>query len=235
MASILPAMDPVLVLRHGPNIPAGRLGEVLAEAAVPVATVALDAGGELPDRFDWAAVVSLGGVMGAYQEDRYPFLVAEKRFLRAAAAEGLPVLGICLGCQLLADALGGRAFKADAVEMGVFAPELSEAGRADPVVGRLAGPVLVWHEDTWEPPPGAEVLASSPAHPQAFRRGDVIGIQPHPEVTPEIVAGWVLQAPAHHFEEAGLAPEELLDRVATHDEDSERVARDVFGAWVDGI
>ena len=226
-------MEPVLVLRHGADIPAGYLGDVLADAGAPVVTASLHAGSAVPDHLDWSAVVSLGGEMGAYQEDRYPYLAAEKAFLRKAADAGLPVLGVCLGCQLLADALGGRAYRAPLVEMGVLTPELTPAGAADPVIGRLDGPVLIWHQDTWETPPGAELLARTDRHPMAFRRGSVVAMQPHPEVSPEILAGWLEIAPARHFEEAGMTPAELLAAVEGQREEGEALARRLFGAWVE--
>lgn len=223
------------MLRHGADIPAGYLGDVLGEAGVPVATAAVDAGAPLPEHLDWSGVVSLGGVMGAYQEAAYPFLAGEKRFLRRAADAGLPVLGICLGCQLLADALGGRAFKADEVEMGLLSLELTAAGREDEVIAEMDGPVLVWHEDTWEAPPDAVVLADSDRHPQAFRLNSALGMQPHPEVSPQILAGWLEIAPAHHFEQSGMTPAELAGLVQSHEAESRERAGRMFGAWVDGL
>ena len=88
---------------------------------------------------------------------------------------------------------------------GGLATRLTARGREDPVIGEMDGPVLVWHEDTWELPPGAELLAASDRHPQAFRLGTALGMQPHPEVGPEILAGWLASAPDRHFEESGLS------------------------------
>ena len=123
----------------------------------------------------WAGIVSLGGLMGAYEDERYPWLRAEKRLLADAVSADVPVLGLCLGCQMLADALGGRAYRAPTPELGMLEVDLTDAGRVDPVLRHLDVPVPVWHSDTWELPPGGELLASTPAHPHAFRLGSGVG------------------------------------------------------------
>ncbi len=228
-------MQPVLVLRHGPDVPAGYLGDALDAAGVPVATAALDSGAEVPDHVDWSGVVSLGGEMGAYDEGRYPFLAAEKSFLRKAADAGVPVLGICLGCQLLADALGGRAFRAPVIELGYFPVRLTAAGETDPVVSCLTGPTLVWHQDTWELPPGAELLAESDRYPQAFRLGEVVGIQPHPEASPDITRRWAATEGLDHFAHAGVAKDQLLASHESHRAEGEATAARLFGAWVESL
>ncbi len=205
-------MKPVALLRHGPTIGPGYLGEVLADRGIPAVTVALYSGAPLPDPEDVSAVVSLGGLMGAYEEDRYPYLTAEKAYLRGAVGAGLPVLGICLGCQLLAATLGGRAFRAASAEVAVASIELTAAGRADPVTIHLDGPVLVWHQDTWEPPSGAVVLARTDGYPQAFRLGSALGLQPHPEASPEITAEWIATGGREWLAERGFDSTPLASR-----------------------
>lgn len=225
-------MLPIAVLRHGPDIPAGLLGDALAAAGVPVETVPLYAGAPLPAVGECAAVVSLGGVMGAYDADRYPFLDAERRFLREAVDAGLPVLGICLGCQLLADALGGRAYRAPQIELGYLEVRRTAAGAVDPVVGELDGPTLVWHQDTWDLPPGAELLAETDAYPQAFRLGTAVGIQPHPEATPEIARRWAATEGLDHFERAGVEAERLLGAMNAGEPAAAAMAKRLFGGWL---
>ncbi len=225
-------MKPIAVLRHGADIPAGYLGDTLAAAGVAVETVPLDAGAPLPALADVAAVVSLGGVMGAYDTDRYPFLEGEKRFLRDAVDAGMPVLGVCLGCQLLADVLGGAAYRADAIELGYLEVRRTSAGASDPVVRELDGPTLVWHQDTWDLPPGAELLAETEAYPQAFRLGNALGIQPHPEATPDIARAWAATEGLDHFERAGVDREELLAAMDAGAAAAAAMAKRLFGAWL---
>jgi len=225
-------MKPVLVLTHGYDIPAGYLGDVLADAAIPAETVPLDAGATIPDHVDWSAAVSLGGLMGAYEEERYPYLREEKRYLRDAVAGDMPVLGICLGCQLLADTLGGRAYRAPESEVAVDTVSLTPLGVEDPVVAALNGPTLIWHQDTWELPPDADLLAETDRCPQAFRKGSALGIQPHPEASPEIVKGWIDHGGREWLAERGYDADELLGAVESTRDTSERVGRAVFEAWV---
>ena len=226
-------VDPILVLRHGADIPAGLLGEVLADAGVAVETVPLYAGAGLPDHLGFAAVVSLGGVMGAYDDGAYPFLRDEKRFLAEAVRHDVPVLGICLGSQLLADALGGKAFLADRPEIGMIEVTLTDEGAADPVVSGLRGPVLAWHQDTWDPPPDAALLAVGDDYPQAFRSGTALGIQPHPEATPAILASWIEAHDGRQFAAAEVDAAALLADAEAHGEASAKMARELFAAWLD--
>jgi GMP synthase (glutamine-hydrolysing) len=156
----------------------------------------VEAPGEpVPTRLDGAdGLVVLGGVMDADETDDYPHLLATMDLLRDAADREAPALGICLGAQLAAAALGGRAYPGPAgEELGWTKVELTEAGRADPVTGALAEPaeLFEWHHDTFDPPPGATLLASGAVYPgQAFRLGSVVAVQFHPEVDGPLLAGW---------------------------------------------
>jgi GMP synthase-like glutamine amidotransferase len=137
-------------------------------------------GDVIPDGIEHDGLVVLGGHGAAWDEALEP----EARLMAAYVRAGRPVLGICLGSQLLARGLGGRNFRGPAPEKGVHPVHLSDAGREDPLVRHLDGAEVVhWHEDTFELPPGATRLASSAAYPnQAFRVGDrVYGIQFHIE------------------------------------------------------
>lgn len=223
------------ILENDPIVPAGYLGDLLRDRATPSATIQLHAGDRLPELEQAAAVVLLGGTMGVYDERQYPYLTEEKAFVGAAVAAGIPTLGICLGCQLLAEALGGRAYLAPRVECRFDALDLTSAGSGDSIMASFRkAAVLSWHQDTWDLPPGAELLARSPEYPQAFRLGSALGIQPHPEATPEIVAGWASSpVGAAMLRSVGVAPEELVATLSTNRQESEKTARSFFAGWLD--
>lgn len=142
---------------------------------------------------DYAALVVLGGDQNVCEQDRFPYLTAEIALLREWLAGGRPVLGVCLGAQLLAEATGGRVVRAERRELGWLDVELLPAAREDPVLGfapaRLTA--LQWHSYAVEPPPGAVALARSPVCVQAFRLGRSWGLQFHPEVDRDILDAWI--------------------------------------------
>ncbi|MBT8197226.1 MAG: type 1 glutamine amidotransferase [Acidimicrobiia bacterium] len=221
----------LLILQHNDTVPPGYLGDAIARAGVETTVVDLWAGDPVPSHEGWAGIVSLGGLMGAYDDEEYPWLTTEKAMLRAAVTAGVPVLGICLGCQVLADALGGRAYKAADTEIAFAPVDLTAAGAADPVVGRMTGSVLTWHQDTWDPPPGAEVLATSDRYPQAFRLGSALGLQPHPEAGEEIATGWASEPKgAAMLDRVGVIADELL--AAIRASNPEPMAARLFDAWL---
>ena len=230
-------MKPVVVVQNESDCPAAYLGDALDRRGIEWRVVRLHEGDALPDPSDAAGVAAMGGAMGAYDEDEYPFLAAEKRFLAACAAAGVPVLGICLGCQLLADALGGRAYLADTAEV-TFAPiELTAEGQGDPTVAAFDGrPVIRFHRDTFDLPPDATLLASAGGFAQAFRSGSAIGIQPHPEVTAAILADWLADGDARRMAiDAGTDPDDLVEVFRAATVDVEATAAAIFDAWIDEV
>jgi GMP synthase-like glutamine amidotransferase len=137
------------------------------------------------------ALVVFGGGMNVRDAERLPWLRGEIELLRDAVAGGVPVLGVCLGAQLLAAAAGAEVHRAREPEIGWF--EVRRESGDDPVVGALPErfTAFQWHSYAFEPPAGATVLASSAVCPQAFRAdGRAWGVQFHPEVTPDILAEW---------------------------------------------
>jgi GMP synthase (glutamine-hydrolysing) len=129
--------------------------------------------------------VVMGGPMGAFDDLDHPHLPAERELIAECASRDIPVLGVCLGAQLLAASLGGRVYRGPTLEVGLGTVQLTEDGRRDPVLGP-AGPelaVLHWHQDTFELPDGATLLASSAQYcHQAFRVGMAYGLQFHVEI-----------------------------------------------------
>lgn len=230
-------MKPVLVVSNEVEAPAGYLGGALDRRGIDWRVVRADVGEALPDEATVSGVAVLGGAMGAYDEAAFPFLIDEKRFVRSCVEAGNPVLGICLGSQLLADALGGRAYLAGSPEV-VFAPvEVSDLGQSDSVAAAFVRrPVIRIHRDTFELPPGAALLAAGGGYPQVFRIGSALGIQPHPEVTPDILADWLVGGDARRMAiEAGADPEAIVDAFRLAQPSVEAMAVDVFDAWIDEV
>ena len=149
-----------------------------------------------PDPAGFDMLVVLGGPMGAYEERAYPWLVAEKRFIADAIAAGRKVLGICLGSQLVAEALGGRAHPHTVREVGWIPARLTTAGVYGHVLSVLPETFLAgeWHGDTFDLPEGVKTFAvTDTCENQAFEcaGGRVVGLQFHLEWTPEAIVGLV--------------------------------------------
>ena len=228
-------MKPIAVIEHSPEAPSGYLGDAIAVAQLPSTTIRLHLGESLPDLSEVSAVVSLGGAMGAYEEDVHAFLATEKAHLREAVERDIPVLGICLGGQMLADALGGSAFRADQIEVEFASLHLNDAAMVDPVLQYLKTPVVSFRQDTWEPPPGATVMAMSDRFHHAFRLGSAVAIQSHPEASAAIVASWVEGFGRELLESAGVDPDALLEQIRAAETASELRAGLLFTAWLDEV
>jgi GMP synthase-like glutamine amidotransferase len=148
----------------------------------------------LPGIGQYDALIFLGGPMSV--NDDLPFLRVETEFIRQAVARRQPILGICLGAQLIARALGAAVRRNPVKEIGWYRLACTEAAAGDPLFRELnAETVFHWHGETFDLPPGAELLASSDlCRNQAYRIGErVYAMQFHLEVTPEIVADWCAQ------------------------------------------
>ncbi len=218
-----------LVVENAADDPAGPLGEWLAGAGLRLEVVRPYAGDALPVGLDsYDALVVLGGAMAAYDEDSVAWLGALKGLLREAVGTGLPLLAVCLGAQLLADATGGRVEPAgEQTEVGPGLVAKRDGAVDDPLFGRLpfTPDVLQWHHDAvTELPPGAVLLAASPrCVNQAFRIGaQAWGVQFHIETTPDVVRTWAL-AEADFLAENGIELEVLLARVEAAHPDLQEV------------
>lgn len=186
----------ILIIKHIGIEGPGSIGEVFENTAWDIREINLDKCEKFPDNFsDIEAIISLGGPMNVYEEDKFPFLKEEDIFLRKAIKENIPILGICLGAQILAKACAAKIQKAKTKEIGWYNVSLTKVGRMDPLFLNLPKDFTVfqWHEDTFEIPKGAQRLAESESCPnQAFRfGGNSYGMQFHIEVTPDMVESWV--------------------------------------------
>lgn len=227
----------VYVLQHHEEETAGTLGDVLLERGVEARTVHGYAGEPIPKSLGGAAgLVVLGGPMGVAERDRCPFLTDELALIGNALALGGPVLGICLGGQLLAHALGAHVGRAPRPEIGWYPLRLTEAARQDPVWAGIASPcpAFHWHEDAFSLPPGAALLASSELTAcQAFRSGtNAYGLQCHLEVTEGLIKTW-LEAWADELP-AGAA-DAISSQAGRELPEMERAARAIFGAWAERV
>lgn len=139
-------------------------------------------------------LIVLGAPIGAYEEDKYPFLVRELKILESRLAAGRPMLGVCLGAQLFARAMGSRVYPGPAKEIGWAPLIFTEAGKQSVLRHLENVPVLHWHGDTFDLPAGAELLASTAAYRnQAFIHGcNVIALQFHPEATSQNFERWLI-------------------------------------------
>jgi GMP synthase (glutamine-hydrolysing) len=138
----------------------------------------------------YAAIIILGGPMAVY--DNVEYLKKEQELIRHALLQKIPVLGICLGSQLIAQAIGGNVYKGGKKEIGWSNVILNSAGSKDLFKGINTKSIKVfqWHGDTYDLPPKATIMASSKLYPQAFRFGSAIGIQFHMEVNGEMIQSW---------------------------------------------
>lgn len=185
----------IWVVQNDARVPSGHFGEELRGWCVPHRTVRLFAGEAWPAAADGDGIIVLGGYMGAHDGDTYHYLATAVEGLRRAAMDDVPVLGICLGGQLLARALGAAVHAGRGGETGLRPLSLTAAAAEDPLFAGFAAPlaVLQWHRDSFDLPRGAVRLAWSPSCPnQAFRYRRAYGVQFHPEVNRQMVADWVI-------------------------------------------
>jgi GMP synthase (glutamine-hydrolysing) len=222
----------VLVVQHVPWETPGRILPALETAGVGVETRTLVAerDPQLPSLDDLAGVVIMGGPMGADDVDRYPALALERDLARRAVEAGVPVLGVCLGHQILALAMGGALHPDATREIGVAPISLT----ADSPLGTDGDEleVLHWHVDNAAAPPGAEVLARTDGCPnQAFRLGSGFGMQFHLEVDPPLLADW-LTPDAMGVPASAL---EMQSALAVADTRLAQVADAVFGGFAASV
>jgi len=220
-----PWARPWALVQHAPHEGPGLVGGALADAGAELQVCRLDLGAALPAIGDLGGVVVMGGAMGVHDVVEFPWLAPERRWMADAVAAGLAVLGVCLGAQQLAAALGAEVVTGPAPEIGTGEVTLTAEGLADPVLGP-EGPRLAavhWHADTFAIPDGAVRLASSDRYPnQAFRYGErAYGLQFHVEVDRELADLWAPELPR-----GSVLEEDAVDAVAA-------TGRRVLGRFVE--
>jgi GMP synthase-like glutamine amidotransferase len=198
----------VLSVTHGPSVPGGVFEEVVEDSAHALEHWVVP-DGPAPERAgDFDAVMAFGGSMHPDEDERFGWLESEEEFLRDVLAAGVPVVGVCLGAQMLARATGTAVGRASAPEIGWLEVELTPAGRDDPVLGVLPSrfDAFQWHHFAFAVPAGGSELARSTVCPQAFRVGDAWGLQFHAEVTLPMIRAWA----AEDADELPFTADELL-------------------------
>jgi GMP synthase (glutamine-hydrolysing) len=212
----------------------GHAGPAIRAAGVELREYRLRDGEALPDLGDVDGLLSLGGEQSVRDIDDDPVLTAEAALLGEAVERGVPVLGVCLGAQLLAHALGSRVFRLPQRMIKWTPIEPLPAAAGDPVVGSLpeGAMALHWNEDGFEPPPGAVELLRRPGlTTEAFRYGDCAwGVQFHPEVHPEGLTGWY-SAGLAELSDAGVTEEEARAADARHLPGQPALANALFGGF----
>lgn len=233
-------MRRVLVFQHVAHEILGTLNPLLKGAGMRIRYVNFGRDPDAKPNLDgYEGLVVLGGPMNVDQVDRFPHLRTEVEAIQDALDRDIPVLGICLGAQLIARALGAPVGPAVQKEIGWYDVSVSEPGSNDPLLSTFAPTerIFQWHGDTFDVPHGAEHLASSEICPnQAFRYGDkVYGLQFHLEVDAPLVERW-LSIPVHQAEidaEGGVIdPEEIRRETQERITPACELADRTFGQWV---
>ena len=193
----------VLVLQHEEPTPPGLLGDWLDQQGADVDVHRIDLHEWTHDPRDYDFIASLGSEFAAF-DDSITFIPRESNLLEAAVKADVPVLGLCFGGQLLARVTGGKSFRSERAEIG-WLPVRTKDPHGIP-----EGPWFQWHFDSFTLPPGATLLADTDVGPQAYVIGKSLGLQFHPEVTPEIMESWV-RAYRHELDGDGVDPDALLE------------------------
>lgn len=180
-------------------------------------------------------VIVLGGPIGVYEEDRYPFLTKEIEYLTKRLSENLPTLGICLGSQLIARALGSKVYSSGIKEIGWIPLQLTDEGKKSFIEPFQKGSMFHWHGDTFDLPKGAVLLASTPkCRNQIYSIGRTLAFQCHPEVSQIKLEQWWV-GHANELAEQKINPIDLRKDTAKYAPQLESAAPGVLKEWIDSL
>jgi len=233
-------MKKVLVFQHVPFEILGTLDPLLRADGYRVRYVNFSREPEVePEVEKYQGLIILGGPMNVDMTDAYPHLDTEVRLIRRAIAQDIPILGICLGAQLIAKALGAPVTKNPEKEIGWYDISLTRAGKTDPLMGHLEDTrrIFEWHGDTFALPDGAVHLATGQTCAnQAFRYGEnVYGFQFHMEVDAALIERW-LTTPVYQAEieqtQGLINPDVIRQETEAHIESLQLLSAQVFGEFL---
>ena len=216
-----------LILQHEEPTPPGLVTGWLDAHRAKVDVFRIDVEDRELDPTAYDLIVSLGSEFAAF-DDSKPFVPREARLMRRAVDADVPVLGLCFGGQMLARVLGADVYRGTVSEIGwlpvrTHDPELVSEG-----------PWFQWHFDTFTAPPDTTLVAESDAGAQAFVYGRSLGLQFHPEVTPEIMDDWV-RAYRHELDDEGVDPDALLEETRRRADESRRTSWRLLEGYFDGV
>ncbi len=217
----------VLVVGNQGDDDAGFVGERLVELGATLVPLTRESCSTWPGLDEADLVVVLGSEWSVYSDQHRGVVAIEATLLRHAHEQGVPILGICYGAQMLAHALGGTVRRASEPEVGWYDIDTVRPELIPP------GPWFQWHLDTFEPPPGAAVLAHSPIGPQAFVADRTVAVQFHPEVDEAIVARWC-EGGAADLAAVNRTAEDVVRATADRAEISREQARDLVDVFLAG-
>ena len=245
-----------LIIQQVPHEGPGIIGEVLLKMSIEIETIRpyLNSGGTprcvaVPRGVEnHTALVIMGGPMGAYDEAAFPFLRDELRLIERCLRDGVPVLGVCLGAQLMARAAGARVYKGESKEIGWYDLEFTDEGRRDRLFSGLPSlyggykdklKVFQWHGDTFDVPRGSSLLATSENFPnQCVRLGRrAYALQFHLEVTGAMVESWLREegnvSEIREYNDSGgtVDPEQILRQTPQNSSALRGVGRAVFSSF----
>lgn len=226
---------PVCVIQHVACETLGRIAEALKAEGLGAEVIRTQEQNPIPAGMDnYKGLIVMGGPMGVYEQERYGFLGEEMRLMQLAVKQNKPVLGICLGSQLLAAALGATVSKSGFKEIGWHPVRLNDSALHDPLWNGVprSFQALHWHGDIFTLPEGAVPLANSDLTDcQAFRYGpSAYGFLFHMEVTPEVLQGMVSTF-SDELKQAQINPEQIIEPAKTHLANLHYIGSSVFQRW----
>jgi GMP synthase-like glutamine amidotransferase len=216
-----------LILQHEDPTPPGHVTEWLEGhgAEMQVLRIDLEEPQVDPGRYD--LIVSLGSEFAAF-DDSHEFVRREAQLMRRAADANVPILGLCFGGQMLARVLGGEVYRGSAAEIGWLPVRTNDPDLVP------EGPWFQWHFDVMTAPAGATVIAETDLGTQAFALGRSLGLQFHPEVTPEIMDAWV-RAYRHELDAEGVDPDALLEETNRCAQENKRTSWQLLEGFLDRV
>jgi GMP synthase (glutamine-hydrolysing) len=228
-------MAKILVLQHHPAENLGAIADALEEAALAWQYVRVFDGHPIPkDVKGLGGLIVMGGAESVYQLDRYPYLRDEIALIESALKADKPILGICLGSQLLAAALGAEVRRGEQREIGWYPVRLSDASKSDRLMGELPSEFVAahWHSDVFDLPKGTVALASSEKTPiQAYRHGEkAYGLLFHVEMTREILTALVGEF-GEGLKRVGIDGDAILVDGEKHLPALSRIGDTIFSRW----